>query len=1092
MGMKQSFFKTVLAGGVAAIAVNLGGPAFAQQRNFDVPKQDASKAIAEFARQAGLQIIAPSDQLRGVTTPAIKGSYDARAALRSLLAGTDLEIVSDNGGVIILRKTTLPQSAEVAEEPLEVETITVIGSQIKGAQTTGALPVSVIGREAIQATGAVSGNDLFRTLPQAGDVTFNEQWLGGNSPNAARGDVSTVSLRGLGQGNTLVLLNGRRMVAHPTSQADNSIPVFGYNINAVPVAGLERVEILRDGAAALYGSDAVAGVVNNVLRSDFQGLTLASQYGGAEGTSLREFQFDLFAGRAFAEGRGNVTLFAGFTERSKLRVGEQDYTARMDRRALVDGTSFAGVTNFDTRGAHSPWAGLQTPASFGAITRNGVALTNTSGQFHIQPTTSAGCLAALSGGVCIDDGVVTGTADRDLRYDANGADGDITQTPSVQRYNLFGTLTYDLTDDVKFFSELGYYTANTNALIGANSVLSVPITVSAANYYNPFGAITSPNRLSGLTLPAAGVPVTLVNYALDDVGSRAVEVENQQYRVLAGFNGKQFGWDWESAALYSAAKVTDTSDGISNTLFQRALARSTPDAYNPFSGGDPANPSLGDTSPSSDVSSFVVKNTRKNKTTLALWDFKVSRPDLLNLPAGGLGVALGVELRRETYKDDRDARQDGTITFTDSITGRFFGSDLMQASPSLDVRGHRSVSSAYAELSAPLVSPEMNIPLIRAAELQLAGRYEDYSDVGSVAKPKVALSWDVIQGVRLRTSWSQGFKAPNLETLNTEKLQRSYAGNDYLLCEADLRARRITSFATCARNVTVVSVISGNKNLKPEKSESFSYGAVLKSFFLPVEYGEFTFTVDRWKIDQSGIVGILSDQNALILDYMQRLSGSSNAAVTRAPVTASDEAIFAGTGITPVGQIASVNSQFQNLLPRSVGGVDLELSYRSPSTAWGRFNISVNAAHLLRFYQAPSDIEQSLLDAQKAGQISANLPISGTANLVADNGRPEWKVSANLSWSLGGWSAGAFTQYVDAVNNTGVLDPQSNVWEVDSTLTTNLYSQYRWSQGEAETELRLGVRNIGDKDPPLAATGYLGGLYQPMARYWYASLRKTF
>jgi outer membrane receptor for ferrienterochelin and colicin len=132
-----------------------------------------------------------------------------------------------------------------------VEEIVVLGSQIRGARTTGALPVSVVGRDEIASAAALSGDDLFRTLPEAGDITFNGTYLGGTNSNAARGDVSTVSLRGLAQGNTLLLLNGRRSVVHPTSQTDNGTPVFGYNVNAIPVAGIERVEILKDGAAAL-------------------------------------------------------------------------------------------------------------------------------------------------------------------------------------------------------------------------------------------------------------------------------------------------------------------------------------------------------------------------------------------------------------------------------------------------------------------------------------------------------------------------------------------------------------------------------------------------------------------------------------------------------------------------------------------------------------------------------------------------------------------------------------------------------------------------------------------------------------------------
>ena len=132
-------------------------------------------------------------------------------------------------------------ASALAQNSDTIDQIVVVGSQIRGARVTGALPVSVVSRDDIAATAAISGDDLFRSLPEAGDITFNGTYLGGTNSNAARGDVSTVSLRGLAQGNTLLLLNGRRSVVHPTSQTDNGTPVFGYNVNAIPVAGLQRV-----------------------------------------------------------------------------------------------------------------------------------------------------------------------------------------------------------------------------------------------------------------------------------------------------------------------------------------------------------------------------------------------------------------------------------------------------------------------------------------------------------------------------------------------------------------------------------------------------------------------------------------------------------------------------------------------------------------------------------------------------------------------------------------------------------------------------------------------------------------------------------
>jgi iron complex outermembrane receptor protein len=982
----------------------------------------------------------------------------------------------------------------------QVEEIVVVGSQIRGAKETGALPVTVVGQDQIQATGAVTGEDLFRALPAAGDVSFNTTYLGGGSANAARGDISTVSLRGLGQGNTLSLLNGRRLVMHPTSQTDNSVPVFGYNVNAIPIAGLARVEVLRDGAAALYGSDAVAGVVNNVLQDNFKGLNTEVQYGGAEGTSLTEFEAHMLAGKSFAQDRGNVSLFLGYTHRTALQAGDQDFTSANNRLGLVGG-SFANGVSFDTRSTSEPWGVFTAPASAGTIRSNGVAVTSAGGAFHVTPTASGGC-GYLEGAICLKAGSLTGAADRNLRFDSAATYPDGTPLPSVNRFNAFTFINYDLTDNIKAYSELGFYTAKTHALIGGGgSLSSAPITVSPTAYYNPFGAAVlpngqaNPNRLPGLNVSAAGVPLTITLYNFADVGYRAVDVTNYQYRLLGGLRGKFMGFDWDSAALYSWATVEDVSDQISSTLVQKQINLSTPDAYNPFNGGDPANPSVGDATPNprSSITPFLVKATRANKTTLALWDFKVSRPDLISLWAGPIGVAAGVELRRETYRDNRDPRQDTTIKYVDSVTGIVVGSDIAGASPSPDIKGKRSVESAYLELAVPIVSPAMNIPGVRSIDLQLAGRFENYSDVGSVAKPKVAGSWDVIEGVRLRGSWSKGFRAPNLEQLNTPVLERFNNRTDYILCEEDLRAHRIATFGACTRSVGTPSLRAGNPDLKPETSDSLSYGAVVQPPLDP-RFGKLTITVDRWRIQQTGVVGIFDDQQALIQDYLLRVQGKSSPLVLRATPTADDVAAAAGTGLAPVGAIIDVTAKFENLLPLNIQGLDVGVNYRFPELPIGNLALNVDASHLLKFYQSASAQVQQLLDAQASGTINKAVAIPGANSLLRQSGHPIWKWSATLDWDKGPFRAALQAQYVDPVSEIGILDLNNATYKVESQLIFNLYGQYSF-KGDgwaSDTSIKIGARNIGNKQPPLSSGGYLGNLYQPYARYLYASISKAF
>ncbi|WP_066685495.1 TonB-dependent receptor domain-containing protein [Caulobacter sp. CCH9-E1] len=982
-------------------------------------------------------------------------------------------------------------------EPTEIEAVVVVGSQIKGAKVNAALPVTVVGEDQIGASGAVSGDELFRSIPQMGDVNFNAQYLPGSS-NSARGDVGSVNLRNLGIGNTLVLLNGRRVVTHPTSQAnDNLVPVLTYNTSAIPVTGLKRMEVLRDGAAAIYGADAVAGVVNTVLRDDVDGLTASSQYGFAEGTNLKEYNFNAFGGKNFADGRGNVSAFVSYDQRTRMRSTDQDYTASSDRRPLFAGTRFDGVASLDGRSTTTPWAYVQTPQSFGTVRQGTTALTSGAGYFHIQPSTFAGCQLNISGGMCIDDGALaTSGVDRNLRF--NSASLGTTVIPELKRTNVFLTGHYDISDDLTVFGELGLYHAKTSALQAPIATLSSGvISIPASNYWNPFGPMTfangtaNPNRLPNLNVPASGLPLTLRGYTFADLGLTHVDVTNDQYRVLGGVRGRKFGFDWESALVYSEATADDISDNISNTKLHAQLALSTPDAYNVFNGSDINNPSGADTTRNSEaaIDAIRVKIKRRTKSTLASWDFKVSRPDLFSLPAGDVGVASGVEVRRETQMDDRDKRIDGTITFTDPISGAVL-SDLINSSMNPDTKGHRSVASTYIEFAVPLVSPEMSIPLVHRLDLQLAGRYEHYSDFGNTAKPKIAGAWDLIDGVRIRGSWAKGFRAPNLEQINATVVSRSNTRTDYAFCEADLRAKRITSFAGCSRSLLTTARRAGNPDLDPEESETLSYGVVLEPKFIPSEYGRLTFTVDYWKVKQTGLIGVFGEGNALILDYLLRQSGSSNPNVIRAAPTADDIAAFKDTGLAAAGQVLYVNDKYTNLQPQDVEGLDLGLMYRLNTDKLGDFDLNVNAAHLIKYYQSPSPGIAELLAARSAGKINAGTTINGGGNLLRQNGKTDWKVSASLTWRYKQLTVGGFTQYIGDYNDTALLDSAGSPWVVDSQITANLYGEYDFAQ--ANTKLRLGVRNLTDKDPPLSSAGYDGTVYQPYARYWYVSVKKTF
>lgn len=1090
------------------------GTASAQQADFDLDAGPLERVLPEFARQAGLRVVAPAAGRPGVRLPALSGRMDARQALRTLIAGTGLQVAADDGQTVTLYRPEVvaalgagpapaivqgpapedppPAASEpppaAAEAATTLDKVTVVGTQIRGAETGALLPVVTLSRERIEASGAVSGDDLFRAIPQMGDVSFVGT-NGGNSSNYARGDIASVNLRGLGVGNTLMLLNGRRTVVHPTSQADgNLVPVLAYNANAIPVGNLQRVEVLLDGAAAIYGTDAVAGVVNNVLRDGFSGAELTLRHGVGEGTGLRDWRLDGIVGRNSQDLRSNLTLSFNYYRTTGLDSHDQPWLRTADRRFDFVGTRFEGDGSLDGRATASPWGNFTLGTR---VRRNGAAITSNAGAFHTQPQGNVPCLANLGNGTCIDSGSrATSGADRNTRMDAQNL-WPLSVVPEVRRLNLFLTGKHELENGATFFGELGYYRADADSLQSpVNSISSLPVIVPASNHWNPFGAALlpdgspNPNRLDGLDIGPSGLPVTITSYRFER--PTRIDVRNTQLRALAGVRGFHAGFDWESALLYSRAKVVDTQQAVSMTLFQQALADASANAYNPFCGGCNGDAAL---------DRFMFDAVRSSSTDLYLWDFKVSRPDLLALPGGEVGLAAGVEARHERQLDDRDPSVDGTLGFVDAVSGIAYPSDMYGVSPTPDTRGSRTVGALFAELSVPLVSEAMDVPLVRSLDLQLAGRAERYSDFGSVAKPKVALGWEPVEGLRLRGSWAEGFRAPNLEQVNATLISRSNSRTDYIQCEADLRNGTIAAFSDCSRSASTTARRAGNPDLEPETSTNTSAGVVWSPAFLPEGAGQWSFSVDYYRYEQEGIVGLFGEGNALILDYLLRKQGSSNPNVVRADPTADDIERYAGTGLDPAGRVLYVNDRYVNLQPQTVRGFDYGVYWRSPDTAAGRFDVAVNGTRVIEFYRERSPALQALADAQAAGQIDGSIVIFGGGDLIGQGGIPEWRWSGSLTWRLGGLSLGGSVRYTSAVWDTGLSDGAGQ-WRIESHTVANVHARYAFGEGSALAgwSVRLGVNNLADERPPVSSDGYgyLSSLYQPYPRYWSLGLTKVF
>lgn len=942
--------------------------------------------------------------------------------------------------------------------------VIVVGTQIKGSDIAGILPVTSIDTVDIETTGAVSGDELLASIPQIGDVTFREGRFTGI--NGARGDVGSVNLRGVGDGNTLVLLNGRRMVNHPGTQAVNSTPVVSVNSNAMPVTGIKRIEVLRDGASAVYGSDAVAGVINTVLDDSYEGMQVQLQYGTSEGTSLDEISATAKWGTNSNDGKTNVSVFGNFMLRNGMPATDLLNSSTEDLTPFFVGTPYEGDSQFFNRSGDTQYAELETVS--GADVPG-----TTDDDVYVQPISFGSCLVALTPTTCLVNGTNVPTS---LRLDRAGYRDIVGDT---DRYNLMAFVNHDLDNGMELFGEASYYHADyykereAAGLLGSN-----PIGVSGTAFHN-----------------ATGVDLRLKDYRPIDTGPRMVKVKNDSFRFLGGVRGQMSDWDWEAAFLHSEAKTKDRTNRVSNTLFQQAINGTTASAYNVFAGGNQTN--VNDPNPVNDqsvIDSFMVEVKRDGTTKLTLADAKFSNPSIFSLPGGDVGAAIGVEWRHESYLDDRDDRLDGTTVFNDTVIGTTNLSDVMGSSPTPDTNGSRDVLGAFVELAVPLISPEMDFPLAHSFDVQLAARAEDYSDVGSVIKPKIAASWRPIEMFQVRGAYAEGFRAPNLEQINATAIQRvNSSREDWIVCHAIAGGAGFTSDNDCD-NLTVESIRGGGPDLKPENSQNYSLGAT----FEPTS--NLTFMVDWWQIKQQNLVGIFGDQNQITLDYLLRLQGSSNPGVLRGAPDPALAAIFTAAGLDPsgAGDIIGVQDTFLNLDDRTSEGIDLGAVLDFEVEGIGDLRLKVNAAHILEFFQDPGPDAQLLSDARDAGTLSNLIAVTGQADLRRENGNPEWRYSASLRWDNGPWGASASYRRVGDVFDSSVTGTGFDEFTIPAWDTVNLAADYTFENGlfgGESTRVRVGVRNVTDEKPPIAdefARGYFVSLHSNRGRYLHASIRQDF
>lgn len=715
----------------------------------------------------------------------------------------------------MLRKTVLARNLALAfsgvaavgaiqaqQSTQNLERVEVTGSRIKRIEGETSNPVQVISREEIARSGATNVNDVLQRISGAG-AGLDDRFTNGFAPGGGG-----VNLRGLGFNSTLVLINGRRTPTYPFAQQVGTAQGFN-DLQNIPLAAVERVEILKDGASAIYGADAVAGVINIILRQDYRGLEASASVGQSKYGDGRTYELGVTGGYGALEtDRFNVLIGVNATKSDEIKSRARPFSGTEDLR---------NAGGSDRRSSYGD-PGTITDSKTGA------------------KVFGAGCGPATQhSGSSVRAGF--------CRYDRPGFGSLLAGN---ERVGVYGKVNFAVTSSITAFLETlltrdkftsAGWPAGTTDDVGLGSNI-IPI----GNPVNPF-----PND-------------ALVRYRFSDVGNRGNDGTSKFYRLVAGFKGSSDGWDWEVAG--NANKIQIDNLATNNALNSHTLCLTNPQAAATYAaGGDPlgngtlaqifaANPAYATyfqkelagcpaafakygyynyLTPSANAPGTAAflrhDSTRQGLSYLYGGDARVSK-ELMPLPGGQLAFALGAETRYEKVSDIPDIQLQTGDTLAISAAQAF---------------GSHHVSAAYAELVAPVT---------KELELSAALRYDTYSGNGSFAatSPKVGIRYQPFKSLLLRATASKAFRAPSLfETSPAQQTAFTFGIQDPVKCPTF-----DANNPDCV--IDVRRVQQGNPALKAENSKAFTMGIVLE----PTD--SVTLSLDYWRINRRNEIGAFADQ----------------------------------------------------------------------------------------------------------------------------------------------------------------------------------------------------------------------------------------
>ncbi|WP_367382857.1 TonB-dependent receptor [Stenotrophomonas cyclobalanopsidis] len=738
------------------------------------------------------------------------------ASRRQNLATSITHILA--GGTLLLAGAAASSSAFAQEQATNLDRITVTGSNIPRTNTETPSPVQVVTRQEIDRTGKTTVAEYLQTLTAdgAGSIpkTFGNGFAGGGAG---------ISLRGLGAGSTLVLLNGRRMATY--GLADDGQKVF-TDLSTIPLDAVERVEVLKDGASAIYGSDAIAGVVNIILRSDFQGAILRGSYGVSGDGDGDAKKATLTAGTGDLASDGWNAFFS-------LDVGKSDRIQISDRKNRKwIGTGDIRRWGYDAADAQFLGGAFLSGGTAGGTGPNG-SVFNTAGRLVALP----GCA-----------GVSTIPGQTDATAQAQGCLWDPAQqyrdlTPEEKYVNVFGRASFAFGEGGEVYTEIGYSKKET---IFSNT----PSGVSGGWGY-PGGPVNA-NSGAGATTLYAGHPdnplpyAARLRYSAWDVGPRVTNNTNEFNRFLVGVKGNWGEWSYDTAYLHSGTDLVNKRTGFLNYDAVRCVLGNPACPYGTWRIGD--NASL---TPQSVYDAISPTISARAKSSLDMFDFTISR-SLMDLKGGPLGLAFGTEWRKTSNSLTPQ-------TFTD--VGQIIGLGYSAYD------GTQNVYAGYAELSAPV---------LESLELSGAVRYDKYESGEGKATPKLGVKWTPADWIALRASYAEGFRAPNPAENGDGGLAAFSNARDPVRCAID-PANECT-----ARSVAIIT--RPNQDLKPEESKSYSVGIVLQPTSTT------SLTVDAWEIKRTNEIAQGSTADAIaagnVLRDSNNIGGVANSGTILAVNTA--------------------------------------------------------------------------------------------------------------------------------------------------------------------------------------------------------------